>query len=275
MTSVDFKILIASATQTSGYLFLCPTKDFRNRPTSFSWPDCPAYWSLEPSGLDRLSVEQATQFGFPAIELTTQVRGKSWDTSVYIGVRQFHQAKGFDPDSQDIAQQMGHPLYQLSGERDSAFAHDNDDCFDDGTDEEDMSEHPEAEEHPSNEDGAHEEDQGHSSRDSNSEEFVAGHDDDKVEGAHLQDALYDAHQDGPNSADPEANLAPQISDDRAIGGGFIQRLFWGLQRALATESLDTDIISPYLLLCKYPAALSPIEPRYETAGNVLCLASNF
>jgi hypothetical protein len=39
-----------------------------------------------------------------------------WEASVYGGLRQFHQAKGFDLDSQDLARHLGVPLYQLSNE---------------------------------------------------------------------------------------------------------------------------------------------------------------
>ncbi|KAJ7036877.1 hypothetical protein C8F04DRAFT_456536 [Mycena alexandri] len=121
--SVDFKILIGSATQTPGYLFLCPEEDFRARPTSFRWPNCPAYWSLDSSGAERLSREEAIQLGCPYFQLTTQVHGWSWDTNVYAGLRQFHQAKGFDLDSQDIARHLGYPLFRLSGDASPPFSH--------------------------------------------------------------------------------------------------------------------------------------------------------
>ncbi|KAJ7153842.1 hypothetical protein C8R46DRAFT_897824, partial [Mycena filopes] len=83
----------------------------------------PAYWSLDPSGVERLSTEEATRLGFPPLELTTKVWGMSWDASVYDGLRQFHQAKGFNPESQDVARHLGYPLYQLSEEVDPLFAH--------------------------------------------------------------------------------------------------------------------------------------------------------
>ncbi|KAJ7021995.1 hypothetical protein C8F04DRAFT_912788, partial [Mycena alexandri] len=95
------------------YLFLCPRTDFQTGLLSFRWPDRPAYWSLDPSGADGLSTKEATQFGFPALQLTTQVWGRARDTSVYAGLRQFHQAKGFNPDSQDIARHLGQPLYTV------------------------------------------------------------------------------------------------------------------------------------------------------------------
>ncbi|KAJ7340668.1 hypothetical protein DFH08DRAFT_704431, partial [Mycena albidolilacea] len=53
----------------------------------------------------------------------TEIRGRSWDASVYTGLRQFHQAKSFDPDSQDVARHLGHPLLELSNKTHISFAH--------------------------------------------------------------------------------------------------------------------------------------------------------
>ncbi|KAJ6462888.1 hypothetical protein C8R45DRAFT_778284, partial [Mycena sanguinolenta] len=71
------------------------------------------YWSLDPSGTDRLSPEEATWLGFPSFRLSTSAPGHYWDASVYEGLRQFHQAKGFDSYSQDVARHLGEPLYQV------------------------------------------------------------------------------------------------------------------------------------------------------------------
>ncbi|KAJ6518061.1 hypothetical protein C8R47DRAFT_4240 [Mycena vitilis] len=101
-----------------GYLFFCPSADFQIGPSSFRWPECPAYWSLDPSGIECLSTEEATRLGFPSIQLKTRISLCSWDASVYAGLRQFHQAKGFDPDSQDVARHLGEPLLELTKETD-------------------------------------------------------------------------------------------------------------------------------------------------------------
>ncbi|KAJ7501856.1 hypothetical protein B0H11DRAFT_2275054 [Mycena galericulata] len=61
--------------------------------------------------------------GFPSIELETYVVRRCWNATVYAGLRKFHEGKGFDPDSQDIALHLGHPLYQLLHEREVPFAH--------------------------------------------------------------------------------------------------------------------------------------------------------
>ncbi|KAJ6540642.1 hypothetical protein B0H19DRAFT_896387, partial [Mycena capillaripes] len=71
------------------------------------------YWSLDPSGGGRLSMEEASRIGFPSIEFSTSVHRKSWDGSVYAGLQTFHKAKGFDPESQDVAKHLGYPLFEL------------------------------------------------------------------------------------------------------------------------------------------------------------------
>ncbi|KAJ7443478.1 hypothetical protein FB451DRAFT_94533 [Mycena latifolia] len=109
----------------SGYLFLCPLADLQpDNPSYFRHPECAAYWSLDPSGVEHLGMEEAEQLGFPSFEFTMEVLGFSWDESVYTGVRQFHQAKGFDPDSLDVAREVGCQLYQLLADVHSLFAHD-------------------------------------------------------------------------------------------------------------------------------------------------------
>ncbi|KAF7340624.1 hypothetical protein MSAN_02134200 [Mycena sanguinolenta] len=117
------KISQMTGDSPEGFLFLCPPEEFRTGPSSVRWPTCPTYWSLDPSGVDHLSPEEATRLGFPSFEFATKAEALSWDASIYEGLRQFHQTKGFDPYSQDIALHLGHPLYQLSSQADAPFAY--------------------------------------------------------------------------------------------------------------------------------------------------------
>ncbi|KAJ7889175.1 hypothetical protein B0H13DRAFT_1519028, partial [Mycena leptocephala] len=71
------------------------------------------YWSHDSAGVQHLGPEEATALAFPSIQLIINVVEKSWDASVYASLRQFHTAKGFDPNSQDIARHLGHPLFEL------------------------------------------------------------------------------------------------------------------------------------------------------------------
>ncbi|KAJ7509060.1 hypothetical protein B0H11DRAFT_1901825 [Mycena galericulata] len=77
-------------------------------------PECPAYWSLDPFGCERLSPNEASELGFPSFEWKRSIYFRSWDERVYAGLSQFHAAKGLDPYSQDIARHLGCSLYKLS-----------------------------------------------------------------------------------------------------------------------------------------------------------------
>jgi hypothetical protein len=106
-----------------GYLFLCPLAELQiDTPTSFRVPAQPAYWSLDPFGVKRLSGEVAEDLGFPAIQVKMWVTVKSWDASVYDGILQFHEAKGFDPHSKEVAIELGCPLLQVSCDREVLLA---------------------------------------------------------------------------------------------------------------------------------------------------------
>ncbi|KAJ7664142.1 hypothetical protein B0H17DRAFT_1143800 [Mycena rosella] len=108
----------------AGYLFLCPFDEFKSdAPYRYKHPDCPAYWSLDLSGAQRLTTEDAENLGFPSIELTMSMYFKAWDARVYKGLRQFHEGKGFDPYSQDVALHLGEPLYRLSERLEASFAY--------------------------------------------------------------------------------------------------------------------------------------------------------
>ncbi|KAK7046940.1 hypothetical protein R3P38DRAFT_2877113 [Favolaschia claudopus] len=96
-----------------GFLFLCPPQDFQIEPTVFRWPECPAYWSLDPQGVERLTTEEAAALGFPSFILSTDISGSCWSESVYTGLRDFHRGKGFHSDNSDVALHLGEPLYGL------------------------------------------------------------------------------------------------------------------------------------------------------------------
>ncbi|KAJ6582599.1 hypothetical protein DFH09DRAFT_287323 [Mycena vulgaris] len=105
-----------------GFLFVCPERNLQVGPSSFRWPDSPAYWSLDPLGRERLGPQEAGRLGFPTIEPFIKIQGLFWDSGVYAGLHEFHQAQGFDPDSQEIARHLGHPIYQVSNELDILVA---------------------------------------------------------------------------------------------------------------------------------------------------------
>jgi hypothetical protein len=88
--------------EPEGYLFVCPPEDVRAGDW-LRWPDCPAYWSLNPSGASRLRAEDPRILGF-IIHIETTIYGSSWDETVYDELRLKHRGRGWDTDrSRDIS----------------------------------------------------------------------------------------------------------------------------------------------------------------------------
>ncbi|KAJ7737800.1 hypothetical protein DFH07DRAFT_93204 [Mycena maculata] len=127
---IDVELKVLTTVQHQVYLFICPPADFRIGPSSFRLPECPAYWSINPLGVPRLSVVDAPLLGLPIVQLTTHIYTRSWPGPVYTGLRQFHQGKGFVPDSLTVAQHLGHPLYQVSIEKEGSFVYVDDEISD-------------------------------------------------------------------------------------------------------------------------------------------------
>ncbi|KAJ7057437.1 hypothetical protein C8F01DRAFT_332231 [Mycena amicta] len=94
----------------TGYLFLCPPHRALKIETATKHI---AYWSLDPMGRTHLSTEEARAHGFPDLLISRYTDEFRWDASVYEEFRALHIAKGFDPDSQDIARHLGYPLFEL------------------------------------------------------------------------------------------------------------------------------------------------------------------
>jgi hypothetical protein len=106
-----------------GSLFLCPLAEFQmDVPGCFRIPDCPAYWARDPTGAEKLNAEEARILGFPDLSWRIEVMGGSWNSSVYHGIREFHEAKGFDVNGQDVAIELGYPLFHVSCTRDGLLA---------------------------------------------------------------------------------------------------------------------------------------------------------
>ncbi|KAJ7831718.1 hypothetical protein B0H14DRAFT_3143111 [Mycena olivaceomarginata] len=124
---IAFEIRLAAECHSPGYLFIAPVKDFEAGPSSFRWPDYPVYWSLDSSGGERLSTEEANELGFPAPQFNTMIRGKFWNPDVYARLSQFHHGKGFNPISEEVSLYLGDQLYQVSGETDCPVDQDDTD----------------------------------------------------------------------------------------------------------------------------------------------------
>ncbi|KAJ7611948.1 hypothetical protein DFH06DRAFT_1308268 [Mycena polygramma] len=152
---ITFSVITSVATTSppARYLFLCPVEDLQIGPSSYCWPACPAYWTLDPTGSARLSTEEAARLGLPMIKFETHIRFVYWDANVYAGLRKFYQGKGFNPDSQDLARHLGYELYQVTDDVEVPFAYATVEHRDFWSDDEDWSlgfAHHEPEDSPEN-----------------------------------------------------------------------------------------------------------------------------
>jgi hypothetical protein len=71
----------------------------------------------------RLSAKEAINHGFPEFDFGMELLGKSWDSSVYAGLCRFHESKGFDPYTQEVAMELGYSLIVISAKQDVSFIH--------------------------------------------------------------------------------------------------------------------------------------------------------
>ncbi|KAK6977201.1 kinase-like protein [Favolaschia claudopus] len=90
-----------------GFLFLYCPSGWHSTPVSSARPDSMAFWSLDSVGQHRLSWEEAKALGFPTINANIEVHLKSWDSTTYLFLRQFHEEKGFNPNSEEVANCLG------------------------------------------------------------------------------------------------------------------------------------------------------------------------
>ncbi|KAJ6592678.1 hypothetical protein B0H19DRAFT_906283, partial [Mycena capillaripes] len=71
------------------------------------------YWAFDPAGLDPLNREMAEEIGIPTPNFTIEPWGLLLGEEETKLIREFHAAKGFDPDSREAAIAMGYPLVDI------------------------------------------------------------------------------------------------------------------------------------------------------------------
>ncbi|KAJ7768016.1 hypothetical protein B0H14DRAFT_2201935, partial [Mycena olivaceomarginata] len=78
--------------------------------TVINLPDAEKYyWSFDPAGLDQLTHEIAEDIGLPTPKFTIRPWGLFLEEEQTNLIREFHAAKGFDPESPDAAIAMRYP----------------------------------------------------------------------------------------------------------------------------------------------------------------------
>ncbi|KAJ8080106.1 hypothetical protein PM082_016934 [Marasmius tenuissimus] len=108
------------------YLFVLPPPQLPDTtPDVVSWNRAPAgslyYWSVDPDGNSRMSEAHHMALGLPCFRNSADLFQVSWKAEIYDLVRQWQEAKGFDPTTTDFARSMGHPIVEILPQDDNRF----------------------------------------------------------------------------------------------------------------------------------------------------------
>ncbi|KAJ7089923.1 hypothetical protein C8R44DRAFT_861348 [Mycena epipterygia] len=71
------------------------------------------YWALDSGGKTQLSQKECDSLGLPRLQFKLIPWATFWQSYHYNAIRDFHQAKGFDPDGLDVTRLLGLPIVQM------------------------------------------------------------------------------------------------------------------------------------------------------------------
>jgi hypothetical protein len=71
------------------------------------------YWSFDPMGIEHLSDDTVMELDLPRVHFQAILHGAYWSSKDYEVIRDFHRAKGFDPNRHDVAIKLGYPLLDV------------------------------------------------------------------------------------------------------------------------------------------------------------------
>ncbi|KAJ7792133.1 hypothetical protein B0H14DRAFT_3160438 [Mycena olivaceomarginata] len=114
---------MTDAPSSKVYLFLLnpQVEVLDNQLTIINPPDAEKYyWAFDPAGLHQLTHAIAEDIGLPTPEFTIVLRGLVLEEKETKLIREFHAAKGFDLESQDVAIAMRYPLVDIEAIKRSA-----------------------------------------------------------------------------------------------------------------------------------------------------------
>jgi hypothetical protein len=99
-------------TLREAHIFPCPI-DVRHRGvrTGLEFPHTDHwYWSLEPSGISTMTLEESDSIGLPRWKFYFLPILNTWREYHYNAIREFSEARGLDPYSNDVARLLGSPF---------------------------------------------------------------------------------------------------------------------------------------------------------------------
>jgi hypothetical protein len=95
------------------YLFLfCPQVQLQDGHLSIEVPRQSEahFWSFSPDRKERLTESKAEELGVPKVLLQTLVYGQSWSKQQYNLIHEVQLAKGFNPETSELAKYLDYPL---------------------------------------------------------------------------------------------------------------------------------------------------------------------
>uniref|UniRef100_A0A0W0FR36 Uncharacterized protein n=1 Tax=Moniliophthora roreri TaxID=221103 RepID=A0A0W0FR36_MONRR len=96
------------------YLFIHPFPESISE--LVSWSHQPYFWSFDKTGQSKMSEEECERRGVPV--LTCRIGHfwvRKWPTYIYTTLREWQEARGFDPTTSDWARSMGYPEFEIVG----------------------------------------------------------------------------------------------------------------------------------------------------------------
>ncbi|KAJ7881981.1 hypothetical protein B0H14DRAFT_2178064, partial [Mycena olivaceomarginata] len=67
------------------------------------------YWSLDPTGNTQMTPDECDSLGLPRLKFLFLPRARFWHEYHCDAIREFFEAKGFDPESRDVTRLLGLP----------------------------------------------------------------------------------------------------------------------------------------------------------------------
>ncbi|KAJ7821364.1 hypothetical protein B0H14DRAFT_2371349 [Mycena olivaceomarginata] len=80
-----------------------------------------AYWSLDPTGKTRMTQDECDSIGLPRLEFMFLPTARFWHEYQHDAIREFFEAKDFDPFSHDVTRLLGLPLAEMECSPPSMF----------------------------------------------------------------------------------------------------------------------------------------------------------
>jgi len=108
-------LLRPEGTTRQAHIFVCPVSIRHEGPRiGLEFPDADQmYWSLDPCGNTRMTQDECDAIGLPRLRFLFLPIARFWHEYHYNAIREFYEAKGFDPNSDDVTRLLDLPLAQV------------------------------------------------------------------------------------------------------------------------------------------------------------------